>query len=227
MVIRTLTAALLLMPVLAPCVCYAQNGDHASDSGAAALESGVALTAPPDGASTGFDGVPVSVAGGAVEAALFYLFGGVLLVSALGVCFSKSVVRMATWLFFTLGSAAVLYLLLGAFFVGAIQLIVYAGGTLILLVFGVMLTSKSPWVRYECRATEMVAAGGVAAVLFAGLVTVLTRTHWSGAATVARGATVAEFGKELLTTYLVPFEVASVLLLVVMIAAAYLARQEH
>ena len=133
---------------------------------------------------------------------------------------------MATWLFGTLGSVAVLYLLLGATFLGAIQLIVYAGGTLILLIFGVMLTSKSPWVRFDCRGVELVAAGGVAGALFLGLVTMVYRTDWPTEARVAPGAPVAELGKSLLTTYLVPFEVASVVLLVVLVAAAYLARQE-
>ncbi len=161
-----------------------------------------------------------------VESVLFYIFGGALLLSAVGLCICRDVVRMATCLFFTLGSAAVLYLLLGAFFLGAIQLIVYAGGTLILLVFGVMLTNKSPWVRFDCKPAEMIAAAGVAIVLFFGLATMLTTTEWAQSTGEARSTTVAQFGKALLTTYLVPFEVASVMLLVVMIAAAYMARQE-
>lgn len=174
-----------------------------------------------------FQGVPTIVEGGYLEAMMFYLFGGAVLVSALGVCVSKNIVRMATWLFGTLGSVAVLYLLLGANFLGAIQLIVYAGGTLILLIFGVMLTNKSPWVRFDCSRTEMLAAGGVAGALFLGLVTMLARTNWPSQASVTHGASVAELGKALLTTYLAPFEVASVVLLVVMIAAAYLARTDQ
>ncbi len=177
--------------------------------------------------SADLKGVPRAVQGGLLEALLFYLFGGTALVAALGVCVSKSVVRMATWLFGTLGAVAVLYLLLGAFFLSAIQLIVYAGGTLVLLVFGVMLTSKSPWVRFECSKVEMAAGGGIAITLFTGLFLMLTRATWPASAATANGATVKDFGKELLTTYLVPFEVASVVLLVVMIAAAYLARQER
>ncbi len=173
-----------------------------------------------------FSGAPTSVSGGALEAVMFYVFGGSVLMCAIGVCVTKSVVRMATWLFGTLAAVAVLYFLLGAMFLGAVQLIVYAGGTLILLVFGVMLTSKSPWVRFEARRTEMVAAGCVALALFAGLATVLVKASWPVQVRVARSATIEAIGKELLTTYLVPFEVVSVLLLVVMIAAAYLARQE-
>ena len=174
-----------------------------------------------------FGGVPNAVQGGWVEGLLFYIFGGAVLASALGICFSKSIVRMATWLFGTLGAVAVLYLLLGAFFLGAIQLIVYAGGTLILLIFGVMLTSKSPWVRFEPKRIEMVAGGGVAIVFFVGLTVVLVNASWPPSIAEASGASVWDLGRLLLTTYLVPFEVASVVLLVVMIAAAYLARQER
>lgn len=146
--------------------------------------------------------------------------------SALGVCVSKNIVRMAVWLFFALFAVAILYLLLGAFFLGAIQVIVYAGGTLILLVFGVMLTSKSPWVRFESSKSELLTAFVVSGVLFVALVAVLAGANWPPEAVNGHQATVAEIGKELLTTFLVPFEVASVVLLVVMIGAAYLARQE-
>ncbi len=184
----------------------------------------------PDAMGSGvphFDGVQKSVSGGIVEAILFYIFGGTVLAAAIGVCVSKRVVRMATWLFGTLGGVAVLYFLLGANYLGVIQLIVYAGGTLILLVFGVMLTSKSPWVRFECPRGEMVVASVVSILLFASLTTVLVTAEWPAQSQSADGVRIAEFGKELLTTYLVPFEVASVMLLVVMIAAAYLARQDR
>jgi len=174
-----------------------------------------------------FDGTPRSVGGGAGESVLFYVLGGTMLVSAIGVCLSRSVIRMAAWLFGALGAVALLYFLLGAYFVGAIQLIVYVGGVLILLIFGVMLTSQSPWVRYDVRRVELVAAGGVCAVLFVALTGVLLNATWSARATAVKGATVLQFGKALLTEFLVPFEVASVVLLVVMIAAAYLVRQEQ
>jgi NADH-quinone oxidoreductase subunit J len=182
--------------------------------------------APPANPTPRFDGVPDAGTGGIYEAVLFYLFGGGVLICALGVCITRSVVRMATFLFGTLGGVAILYFLLGAMFVGAIQLIVYVGGTLILLVFGVMLTSKSPWVRFEVRGTEVVAAAVISIILFAGLAGTLLSADWAADARPAEGAPVITIGKELLTTYLVPFEVASVVLLIVMIGAAYMVRQE-
>ncbi len=164
--------------------------------------------------------------GGLLEALVFYAVAFLVCGSALGVCFSKNIVRMAVWLFVTLGGVAMTYFLLASNFLGAVQLIVYAGGTLVLLVFGVMLTSKSPWARFDVPKLELAAAAAVALTLAVSLCVVLMRTEWHSAEGVVAGATMDQLGKTLLTTYLVPFEVAGVLLMVVMVGAAHLARQE-
>ena len=164
--------------------------------------------------------------GGILEAVSFYAIAAVTVISVLGVCISGNIVRMAVWLFLALGAVAMLYFLLAANFLGAIQLIIYAGGTLILLVFGVMLTSKSPWVKFECGAGEQALAAVVCFGLLSCLCLVFGRTVWAGAEQVVPGASVAAIGEQLLTTYLVPFEVAGVLLMIVMVGAAHLARQE-
>jgi len=164
--------------------------------------------------------------GGLLEAMLFYTVAGGVALSALGVCIAKNIVRMAVWLFVGLGSVAMLYFLLAANFLGAIQLIIYAGGTLVLLVFGVMLTSKSPWVRFDPPKAELIAAAVVCLALVVSLCVVLAQTVWFSVEGIVPGATVAAFGERLLTTYLVPFEVAGVLLMIVMVGAAHLARQE-
>jgi len=161
-----------------------------------------------------------------MEALLFYFVAAATVVSALGICFSKNIVRMAVWLFASLGAVALIYFMLAANFLGAIQLIIYAGGTLILLVFGVMLTSKSPWARFDVKPIELVAAAGVCVGLFICLFIVFGRAIWSSAITIVPGATVADIGIQLMTIYLVPFEVAGVLLFIVMVGAAHLARQE-
>ncbi len=179
------------------------------------------------GAEPPTDAVNAAAPGGLLEAILFYAVAGSTVISALGVCVAKNIVRMAVWLFVGLGSVAMLYFLLAANFLGAIQLIVYAGGTLVLLIFGVMLTSKSPWVRFDPPKVELIAAGVVCAALVITLCTVLARTVWSSVESIVPGATVAAFGERLLTTYLVPFEVAGVLLMIVMVGAAHLARQEE
>ena len=165
-------------------------------------------------------------AGGLLEPFLFYLVAATTVGCALGVCISRNIVRMAVWLFGALGSVAVLYFLLAANFIAAIQLIVYVGGTLILLIFGVMLTSKSPWVRFDPPKLELLGAVVVCAALLAALCVILNNTTWAGTQGAVPGASVADLGRRLLTVYLVPFEVAGVLLMIVMVGAAHLARQE-
>lgn len=209
---RTRLRPVLLLTVGALFVFLAVPIALAADAAPAPAErTGVTDAAPP---------------GQALETLLFYIVAGGVVVSALGVCFSKNIVRMAVWLFMALASVAVLYFLLAANFIGAIQLIVYAGGTLVLLVFGVMLTNKSPWVRFDARKSELVAAAGVCGTLLVCLCIVLSRTTWAGAEGIVPGASVADIGRRLLTVYLVPFEVAGVLLMIVMVGAAHMARQE-
>jgi NADH-quinone oxidoreductase subunit J len=164
-----------------------------------------------------------------LEAVVFYLFAAVMVGSALAILFSRNIVRSAIWLLATLGSAAGLYLLLSANYVAAIQLIVYAGGVLVLIIFGVMLTAKSPYMRFEPPPREVAIGVVVGVVLLVGLLAAILGRPWPeipGAVLTAEVATVGSIGRELLTTYLVPFELVSVLLLAVMIGAAYLARPE-
>lgn len=163
----------------------------------------------------------------AVENIAFYVFAAMVLFSALGVVLSKNIVRSATCLLGTLGGVAALYFVLHANLLAVIQLIVYAGGTLILIVFGVMLTSKSPWVQFGASKGQVAIAAVVSLLLAFGLCTLMLSADWSRpSGTLDASPKVATVGKALLTDYLVPFEAASVLLLVVMIGAAYLARPE-
>lgn len=164
-----------------------------------------------------------------LEAIIFYIFAAVTVGSAFAILISKSIVRSATWLLGTLGAVAGLYLLLSANYLAAIQLIVYAGGVLILIVFGVMLTAQNPFLRFEAKPGEVVIAIVVGLVLCVGLLVAMLGQPWPeipGAHPAANVAPIRTIGEELLTTYLVPFELVSVLLLAVMIGAAYLARPE-
>jgi NADH-quinone oxidoreductase subunit J len=160
-----------------------------------------------------------------ISVVLFYLFGAISAVSALGVVASRNIVRTAVFLLFTLIGVAGLYFLLESEFLAAVQLVVYAGGTLILILFGVMLTSKSPFSRFEPKAGEVVIAVAVTLVLFTALVMAIFDAHFVPHfmdTTLKYPA--RDLGQALLGDYLVPFELASVVLLVVMIGAAYLAK---
>ena len=167
---------------------------------------------------------------------LFLAFAGLTVISAWAIVLSQNIVRMAVYLLLTLGGVAGLYLMMQAQFLAAIQLVVYAGGTLILIVFGVMLTSKSPFLQLKVGRQERLAAGALAVLFAALLIFAITQTptpagtRTGGATTAAENTpatppTVTDIGRALLTDFMVPFEVAAVLLLVVMIAAAYMARR--
>lgn len=158
------------------------------------------------------------------SAVLFYLFAILAGASALGVVLSRNIVRTAVFLLFTLTAVAGLYFLLDAEFLAAVQLVVYAGGTLVLIIFGVMLTSKSPGIRYEPKIGEVAVAIGVSVVSAVALVMAIVRQFPANSASVERHPTIADLGQTLLGDYLIPFELISVLLLVVMIGAAYLAK---
>ena len=88
---------------------------------------------------------------------------------ALAVVISSNIVRMAFYLVMSLGGVAGLFFLAGADFVGALQLLVYVGGTLVLLAFGVMLTARGPLVRHEDHARPMDLAALVGGALLAVL----------------------------------------------------------
>src|SRR4051794_5261231 len=163
-----------------------------------------------------------------IAAGLFYLFAGMAAVAAGGLVISRNIVRSAVCLLFTLTGVAGLYFLLSAEFLAAVQLVVYAGGTLILIIFGVMLTSKSPFSRFAPKPGEIVISLSIGAVLLVSLVWGINRAIAGGAfasdAYAADNYPMVALGQALLGDFLVPFEVASVLLLVVMIGAAYLAK---
>jgi NADH:ubiquinone oxidoreductase subunit 6 (subunit J) len=167
----------------------------------------------------------MSVDAQSVPAVLFYLFAGISGASALGVVLSRNIVRTAVCLLFTLVGVAGLYFLLEAEFLAAVQLVVYVGGTLILIVFGVMLTSKSPFSHFEPKSGEVVVAITACVVLFAALVMAIRSADFRPQSLdTTQKYPVGALGQSLLGDYLVPFELASVVLLVVMIGAAYLAK---
>lgn len=169
----------------------------------------------------------------------FLLFAGIACAFAIAVVLSPNIVRMAFYLVMSLASTAELFFLAGADFVGAMQILIYVGGTLVLLVFGVMLTSQDRFISMRTSRGEMLVAGLVGASLLA----VLVGAAWSvpGWAAPSRDQvdavsvepTATPIGMGLLgarvddptrSGYLLIFEIISVHLLVVLIGAAYLAR---
>src|SRR6476620_6538003 len=103
---------------------------------------------------------------------LFIVIAAATAGAALAVVLSRNIVRMAVWLLFTLIGVSLTYFLLGAEFLGAAQLIVYVGGTLVLVVFGVMLTAQGPLAALKNKPAEWMVGGVLGAVLFGLIVSV-------------------------------------------------------
>src|SRR6266513_3582359 len=105
-----------------------------------------------------------------LHAVLFYLLALLTAISAVGVVVTQNIVRAAAWLLFALAGTAGIFFLLGADFVGATQLLVYVGGTLVLVVFGVMLTAQGPFITMKTGPAEWAIAGLVGLMLLGVLV---------------------------------------------------------
>ncbi len=102
---------------------------------------------------------------------LFWTIALLTCLCAVAVLVSQNIVRAATWLLFSLGGVAGLFFLLGADFVGATQLLVYVGGTLILVVFAVMLTAQGPFITMKTGMAEW-AISGLVGMLLLGVLSV-------------------------------------------------------
>lgn len=157
-----------------------------------------------------------------LHAAAFYAFALLLIGSALAVLLNASIVRAATCLLGALGAVAGFYLLLSAPFVAAVQLILYVGGVMVLIVFGVMLTGRGA--TPAVRRLDWVLAGGVGVVFLVTLFASFAGASFASADAAVAAPAIDALGREILTTYLLPFELSSLLLLAVLIGAAYLAR---
>jgi NADH-quinone oxidoreductase subunit J len=158
----------------------------------------------------------------------FWFFVAMILISAGVVVFHNRIIYSAFALLFTFFGVAALYLFLSADFVAASQVLIYVGGILTLIIFGVFLTAKvqnlqitdSTHQRYIALVPVVIIALGIGGAMWV--------TQW-GNFTVKSIPTTAILGRLLLTTYLVPFEAASILLLAALVGSMRLARyyREH
>jgi NADH-quinone oxidoreductase subunit J len=156
---------------------------------------------------------------------IFYLFAIVTVVSAFFVVTNRNIVHSAFFLLFTLFGVAGLYVLLAADFVAIVQLIVYVGGILILLLFGVMLTNKITNVEIKTGTIHALPAAIVLG-LFAGAVgAIVLNTNWKVFNISASEPTTAALGSMLINEYALIFELLGILLLIALIGAASMARR--
>ena len=160
------------------------------------------------------------------EAVVFYVFAAITVLSGGVVVLARSLIYSAFALLFTFFGVAGLYVLLGADFLAATQLLIYVGGILVLLLFGVMLTHKLYDLDLRSEVTQFPAGIIVAAGLFAILTATALRTSWAAGPGRPPSATTNEIGRLFMSQYLLPFEAASILLLVALMGAAMIVRRK-
>lgn len=158
---------------------------------------------------------------------IFVFFALVTVGSAAIVVFSKNIIYSAFSLLFTFFGVAGLYVLLSADFLAVTQLLIYIGGILILLLFGVMLTNKAIDVEMKTGTMQTLPAAILTSMLAGVLCGLFWVTDWrvvSGGPDIE--STTAGLGELFMTKFLLPFEIASIVLLVAMIGAAMIARRD-
>jgi NADH-quinone oxidoreductase subunit J len=155
---------------------------------------------------------------------LFGALATLVVVSALGVALSKNVLYSGFALMGTLVGVAGLYLYIGADFLGIAQLLIYVGGILVLILFAVLLTNKIGAVNISNASVHLMAGAVGALGIFLLLVKVMLDTKWPKVETVV-APTTARLGDAFLREYLLPFELASVVLLMALIGAMVIARR--
>lgn len=158
---------------------------------------------------------------------LVALFTLTALAGGVGVVFSRNVVHSALFLLLNFASMAMIYLTLGAQFLAMAQILVYAGAIVVLFIFTVMLIGNEPVSDIAARAHPLlhVAALILAAIFLAGGSYVMVVSHQQAPVGLAEQGSIQSVGHLMYTQYLLPIEMASVLLLAAMIGAIVLARR--
>jgi NADH-quinone oxidoreductase subunit J len=156
---------------------------------------------------------------------LFFIVALVTIGSAAIVVLSRSLIYSAFSLLFTFFGVASIYVFLGADFLAATQVLIYVGGILVLLLFGVMLTHRLYSLNLKTETFQLIPGVLISFGVFVSLALVATNTKWNLVAEKTALPTADTIGILFMTEYLLPFEVASILLLVALIGAAMLVRR--
>ena len=158
--------------------------------------------------------------------AVFYLLAAVTLAGAFGVVMAKKLVHAAILLTVTFIGIACLYFQLGADFLGAAQLMIYAGGVAVLIVLGVMLTRHTPGEETSPDNARWFAAPVAAALFFAVVSSAIYVTPFAEVADAPGASTIEALADLMLGEYVMTFELAATLLLAALVGAIVLAKEE-
>ena len=157
---------------------------------------------------------------------LFYLIAGMTVVSAAGVAFSPNIVYSAFSMMGAFMGVAGLYVFLAADFVAVIQVLIYVGGILVLMLFAVMLTHRIADVRVSNRSVGRLPSLLIIALVGGVMGSAALAANWKTAAPGTAQPTTYAIGNGFLNEYLLPFELVSVVLLAALIGAVVLSRKE-
>lgn len=163
------------------------------------------------------------------SAILFYIIATILIVFSLLAVLSRRILRAAVYLLFALGGTAALYFMVDYFFLGAVQLIVYVGGVVVLIIFSILLTTH---INEKLERPALSKAILTALLTLSGFIMttyVLINHPFESKLYTATETSVHQIGERLLTSgaggYVLPFEVISILLLAAMIGAIVIAKR--
>ncbi len=161
-----------------------------------------------------------------IETIVFYLFAFIIIVSALAVVTMRNIFHCALFLILCLFCVAGIYVLLFADFIAVIQVLLYVGAVSILIIFAIMLTAKLAGRQVAMQNEQTFIGAFLALILMAGILWSLTGTFIRQSAETPPAKSLVIIGRLLMTDFVLPFELVSVLLLAALIGAIVIARRE-
>ena len=157
----------------------------------------------------------------------FYIFAAITVGSAMIVVFARNILRAVFSLMLTFFGVAGLYLCLHADFLAATQVLIYVGGVLVLLLFGVMLTQRTVEAEMKAGRIQFLPSLLGTLILFAFVMYLVLQTPWHIQGPANFQETTSQIGVLLMTEWLLPFEMASILLLAALIGSVSIARSRE
>ncbi|NLL18485.1 MAG: NADH-quinone oxidoreductase subunit J [Clostridia bacterium] len=160
-----------------------------------------------------------------VSPLVFWIVAGITIIAALAVVNLTNLIHSALWLIVAFVGVAITYLILEAEFLAAVQIIVYAGAIAILIVFGVMLTRRGDIRESNLFNNYRLAGGLISLGLMATIVTMVVKTQWAIDVAAVPANSVGLLAQNLLGQFVIPFEIAAMLLLVALVGAIIIAKE--
>jgi NADH:ubiquinone oxidoreductase subunit 6 (subunit J) len=162
-----------------------------------------------------------------LEPIAFWLLAVVLLASALAVVLTRNLFHSVLYLALALTATAGVFLSLDAEFLAAIQLLLYAGGVVTIVVFAIVVTERLVGDRITQTSRQIAAGLGISGALLVAIVAILRRSPLTVPRPPVSGDLTRAIGQSLLTTYVLPFELLGVLFLAALVGALYFARPDE